>query len=161
MPADARAPARTMLRTKGLIMDASSLTSNASPAGYIDEVREQKCYSIAFGAESNSGMHRGSGRFKGLSAHSAILAPGAWHESCRNNLGMAARQGPRPQGAIAAVLEGDGCRHGSFRPGAILDHSARRPVGGVDGRRCDPNEPRRLAQGDDRIFRGNARRRNL
>jgi len=56
---------------------------------------------------------------------------------------------------------GDGCRRGVLRPGATLHRSAGGLVGGVDGRRCDANERRRLAHGGDRIFRGDVRRRGL
>lgn len=78
----------------------------------------------------------------------------AWHEPFRNNAEVAVRQGSRPCDAIAAVRAGDGCCLGVFRRGVILDRSAGRLVGGVDGGDCDPDEPWRLAQGGDRILRG-------
>ena len=56
---------------------------------------------------------------------------------------------PGPEAATAAVLESDGRRLGKLCSWEFIEHSFRRPVGGVDSGCRDTDERWWVLEGDD------------
>ena len=84
-----------------------------------------------------------------------LMAPDMWsgwgirNELSHNSMDMAPHPNPGTEATAAAVLESDGRRLGKLCSWEIIEHSFRRPVGGVDSGCREADERWWVLEGDD------------